>query len=260
MKRVDVSTTNLRGPRGIEQIDAHEPARTEIAQNESPPPLVLKRQEKVRVGVDGERRDPVVSKAAKGSVAKMFAAQVQRSRERSALKQLRELASTLNPEEAVKTAKALGAGTFGAAFDLGNGFVLKHFGDEASKMGPLAATMPEGTFEDMATRQAAVHMGLRDAGFPCVAAAVVNGHPTWLLMQKADGLPSSAFAGAEIEHVTSMCAALNKKINPVVNDTLRALGIDVGYEGIDTDVHIDNARFARTNAGIVVSGFFDPTF
>ena len=214
--------------------------------------------QKAKVGLDEQRRSAPPTKAPRGSVASFLASQVQMARGLDVAKQLASIAASLDVDDVLKTATRMGAGTFGATFDLGNGFVAKHFGDPTCTLGPLVESMPPDAFTDMAKRQVAVHTALHEEGFACVPAAVVDHAPTWVVMQKAGGVAFSELTAPEQEQATAACARVREEIRPATIAAIAKLGFDVGA-GFDTDVHVENARFERTPNGVVVSGFFDPT-
>ncbi len=217
-------------------------------------PRLLDDAARARVGLDAPRRD-ARDAAPRFSVRALQTAQV--AARRSEPHDVHGVAATLVPAVVEQTAPFLGAGTFGAAYDLG-AFVAKHVGDARSTMGAMRDVFPPDHFAQTATRQRAVHEALVAAGFPCVAAAQVYGAPEWLVMEKAAGVAYASLNDDEQAQARAACEALREDIKAPVNAALKALGYDFAGGDIDTDVHVDNARFARTDAGVVVAAFFDP--
>jgi hypothetical protein len=249
-RRADPTTTQ-----GASAPSATAAPTTAKTQGAAAPPA-LDDATRAQVGLDAPRREKTTTNAPSTSVRALQGAQIALAR--GGGPSAASVAAALVPDLVERTAQFLGAGTFGAVYDLGDGFVAKRLGDARSTMGALRDVFPPDHFAQTAKRQQVVHAALVDAGFPCVPAAVVESAPEWLVMKKATGVTFATLDAGEQALAHAACAALRDVIKAPVNDALQAMGYDLGGD-VDTDVHVENATFARTpGGGIVVAEFFDP--
>jgi hypothetical protein len=172
--------------------------------------------------------------------------------ERAIGKQLEDLARRLRPSSVLNRATLVGAGLWGATYDLGNGFVAKRFGDPAAAMGEVGDPT---VFAEAAERQLAIHALLRAEGFPCVPAMRLKTDPTWIVMKKADGapLPPSASAAERAEAI-ACCARVQLEIERRV----RAATAGLDLPAFEIELSPKNAHFVRRNGALTLAEFFDP--
>ncbi|MEW6282258.1 MAG: hypothetical protein AB1758_26870 [Candidatus Eremiobacterota bacterium] len=173
------------------------------------------------------------------------------------------MAAELTPGDIVERGTYLGAGVGGGAYSIewgGTAYVAKQWGHPDSVAGQWHAYQPR-QLELQAIKQFAVQNALAVAGIPAPVSAILVSDPTWVLMEKVEGLDLLQLSQEERAQAVAAQEALERQAEPVILATLDELK----QQHPDGELCFryapdisSNSRFARTPTGIQLVGVFDP--
>jgi len=181
----------------------------------------------------------------------------------SHLARIQRVASQLTPQRIAQEGIFLGAGLAGGSYQVdldGESYVAKQVGHQQSIAGQFQSWNPSER-QIQAAKQVAVHNALAMAGYPFPAAALLEGHGDWLVMQKVEGQSLKDLDPQDVGPASQLAREVSDQMEPLVKQVLDRMALE--YPGKETfftcnmDV-VGNTFFVRDEQGLRISGMFDP--